>query len=299
MGTRSAPRRAASRGPRGPSVRLGPVLDDFIVRADVSQALSVDPLALAHEAAPREREVVAFLAASFAFGQVAVLKAALRQVLGALGPSPTDTLRTLELEALHARLAGFYYRWIRARDLARFLAALGEVLRAHGTLERAFLVGHSDGDADVQPGLAAFSRLLREAAGAPLTRGLAFLLPSPDGGSACKRMCLFLRWVVRPADGVDLGLWRGVRPAQLLMPLDTHIARISRYLGLTRRATPGLAMVKDVTAALRRLCPEDPLRYDFALCHLGISGRCPSRRVPGICRECDLNEICLLPGPGR
>jgi uncharacterized protein (TIGR02757 family) len=103
---------------------------------------------------------------------------------------------------------------------------------------------------------------------------------------------MLLRWLVRPADGIDLGLWQGVSPARLLVPVDTHIQRICRNLGLTRRRTPDLAMAREITAALRLLDPGDPVKYDFVLCHLGISEGC-SGKMGAPCRECPVAGLCL------
>src|SRR5262249_897729 len=121
-----------------------------------------------------------------------------------------------------------------------------------------------------------------------------FLLPTPTDGSACKRTNLFLRWMVRPEDGVDCGVWTAIRPNQLVIPLHTHIASICTYIGLTARKSLGWQMALDITRQLRRLDPEDPLRYDFALCHLGIAGDCPRKRNLEKCRHCPIQAVCLL-----
>jgi uncharacterized protein (TIGR02757 family) len=127
-------------------------------------------------------------------------------------------------------------------------------------------------------------------------------LADPARGAACKRLNLFARWMVRPDDGVDLGLFAPARPDQLVIPLDTHVARISRYLGLTTRGTVDWRMAAEVTAALRRFCPRDPVRYDFALSRLGILNACPRRADPRRCRGCLLLPGCVLgrsfPDPG-
>ncbi|GAC1603956.1 MAG: hypothetical protein NVS4B10_16730 [Myxococcales bacterium] len=123
------------------------------------------------------------------------------------------------------------------------------------------------------------------------TRRLKHLLPHPARGSACKRLNLFLRWMIRPADGVDFGLWE-VPAAALVIPLDTHVHRIGRFIGLTRRADLSWRTAEEITARLRTLDADDPVRYDFALSHLGISGSCPSRRDARKCEGCPLQPIC-------
>jgi uncharacterized protein (TIGR02757 family) len=123
---------------------------------------------------------------------------------------------------------------------------------------------------------------------------IRFFFPTPVDGSACKRMNLYLRWMVRPEDGVDCGVWTGVAPSRLVIPLDTHIARISSYIGLTDRKSPGWAMALDITHHLRALDRNDPLRYDFALCHLGIAGDCPRKQDPAKCVKCPIQPVCRL-----
>jgi hypothetical protein len=123
-------------------------------------------------------------------------------------------------------------------------------------------------------------------------RGLRHLLPDAAGPGAAKRWNLYLRWMVRGPDAVDLGAWRGVPRAALLVPLDTHVHRVARRLGLTRRADAGWRTAGEITAALRLVDPSDPVRFDFALCHLGMCGACPARLTPAHCAACPLVSGC-------
>jgi uncharacterized protein (TIGR02757 family) len=125
------------------------------------------------------------------------------------------------------------------------------------------------------------------------SRALRHLVSDPRAGSACKRLFLYARWMVRPADGVDLGLWP-IAPSALLIPVDTHIHRISRNLGFTNRRTATWATAEEITSALRELDPDDPVKYDFALCHLGVSRECPSRPDPIKCGRCLLRDVCSV-----
>jgi uncharacterized protein (TIGR02757 family) len=270
------------------------VLDRFAAESDRLSAIRDDPVEIVHGVAnPEDRELVALVAASLAFGNVRAFKPKIREVLSALGPRPSAAVRDLSLEALSRRLGPFRYRWLGAADLAGLLAAAGVLLRRHGSLESAFVRGLDPEDEDIGPALDRFVDSLHAELPASMGPGLRFLLPSPSRGSACKRFCLFLRWVARPADGVDLGLWRALPPAKLVVPLDVHLCRIGRRLGLSRRATPGWPMALEITRGLGRLAPEDPLRYDFALCHLGISGRCGQDRHPATCMSCQIGALCL------
>jgi len=146
-----------------------------------------------------------------------------------------------------------------------------------GSVERFFLRGHVAGGPDVSEGLASFTeRVLALDHGGlypgrrlPAGAGVRFFFPSPRSGSACKRLNLYLRWMVR-REGVDLGLWRGVDPAHLVIPLDAHIYTIARRVGLTRYRSPGWPMAADITRRLRRLDPRDPVKYDFAFHRIGL-----------------------------
>ena len=123
---------------------------------------------------------------------------------------------------------------------------------------------------------------------------MRYFLPSPEDGSACKRLNLYLRWMVRRGDGLDFGQWREVSTAHLVIPLDSHVSRIARYVGLTDRLTPSWGTALEVTEQLCRFDPRDPVKYDFSLCRLGILKLCPKKRRPSKCRACPLLDVCLL-----
>ena len=264
------------------------------------QRLDSDPLLFPHryeDAA--DREVTAFLAASLAFGRVASIKGSLERLLGALGPRPARTLR--ERNGDVAGLDGFVHRWVDAGSLRPFLRAVGRTLAEDGSLGALFAAG-DEGGPDFVPALDRLFSVLRERTGLParrVPRGLRFLLPSPADGSACKRAHLFLRWAVRRGD-VDLGLWAGGRftPARLLLPMDTHVHRISRYLGLTARPTADLRAAREATAWLARVDPSDPVRFDWALSRLGILAECVRDPGRSRCGDCAVRPVCRAASPG-
>jgi uncharacterized protein (TIGR02757 family) len=183
-------------------------------------------------------------------------------------------------------------------DIACLLYLMREVVREHGSVGALFEKGVRPEDDDVGPALDRFIERVLAIDTTPVygsnqrPYGLAQFLSRPSKGSACKRLNMFLRWMARPADGVDFGLWTFLPPSKLIVPLDTHVLRISRYLGLTRRRTGGWETAKAITRRLAEADPDDPLKYDFALCHLGISGRCPTARVAAACRVCPLLAEC-------
>ncbi|HYN40271.1 MAG TPA: TIGR02757 family protein [Thermoanaerobaculia bacterium] len=261
--------------------------------------LDSDPLLFPHRyERPDDREVAAFLASSLAFGRVASINASLERLFGALGPHPASALRKHGDE--EAGPDGFVHRWVDAGSLRPFLRAIGETLRAEGSLG-ALLASGDEGGADYVPALDRFFSVLRERTGVPAgtrTRGLRFLLPCPAAGGACKRAHLFLRWMVRSGD-VDLGLWKGggFSPARLLLPMDTHVHRISRYLGLTARPTADLRAAREATGWLSKIDPEDPVRFDWSLSRLGILAECVRDPYRSRCGDCAVRPVCRAAGP--
>jgi uncharacterized protein (TIGR02757 family) len=280
--------------------QLGPYLD-ALVRDYGPGYLGTDPLGEVRSFRdPDNLEVAGFLAAGLSFGRVEIILAHLRDLWDRLEHRPAALV-----DAWSAgdgrRVRGFRHRWVRDVDLAAVLAALGRTRRRHGSLRALFVEGYDPGEADLRGSLARFVDGIRREvriggrrlAEPELPRGVRTFLSDPGRGGACKRLNLYLRWLVRPDDGVDLGLLPGVRTDQLVVPLDTHVARLGHNLGLTRRRTPDWKMAGEITDALRRFDPVDPVRYDFALSRLGILDRCP-RRVDAVhCRACSLLPVCI------
>lgn len=264
--------------------------------------LATDPLALVREYEdPSDQEVAGLVASSLAYGNVRAIRAGVTEALLRLGKSPGAALDGLSGGALRVRYRGFRHRFTSGRDLAALLWTAREMRRTHGSIGAFFLAGHLRGAATVREALISFvdRALDRDFSGFYSRRpgageGIRFLLPSPRDGSACKRLNLYLRWMVRRDDGLDLGIWRSVHPGQLLIPVDTHVARIASHIGLTERRSPGWRMTEEITASLRALEPRDPVRYDFALSRLGILDACPRRRSPVRCARCPLHPVCLL-----
>jgi uncharacterized protein (TIGR02757 family) len=256
--------------------------------------LDSDPLLFPHRySRPEDRETAAFLASSLAFGRVASIRASLERLFDALGEEPAGTL--CERGGDVPGLDGFVHRWVDAGSLRPFLRTVGVTLRAEGSLGALFAAG-DDGGGDFVAPLDRFFSVLRERTEVPparRTQGLRFLLPSPGDGSACKRAHLFLRWMVRTGD-VDLGLWRGglFSPARLLLPMDTHVHRISRYLGLTARPTADLRAAREATGWLSRVDPLDPVRFDWALSRLGILAECVRDPRRSQCGGCAVRPVC-------
>lgn len=225
--------------------------------------LGSDPLGMVYGySQPADREAVGLVAASLAYGNVKAIRAGIAGVLDVLGHEPIQWLKPRTPSAIRKRFGGWRYRVTSGEDLAGLLIGVRSQVADHGSLHAAF-VHHLN--SDMLEAMARWSADIAHRAGRPL----GHLLASPARGSACKRLCLYLRWMVR-RDAIDPGGWTGVCPSQLIAPVDVHLHRVALRLGWTTRKQLTLNTALDVTAALRKLRPDDPLRYDFALTRPGI-----------------------------
>ena len=201
----------------------------------------------------------------------------------------------LPKESMSGLPTGFpNYRLSTAGEIWSFARAIGWVVQSDGGLFPSFHEGFRP-QTSLRDGLISLRKRLRQGLqhlGVSLTPGLAHLLPDPALGGACKRWLMFLRWVVRSDDGLDLGLWPEIPASTLLIPIDRHVSAIARALGLTARKADDWKTTEDITASLRRFDPDDPVKYDFAIAHLGISGTCTHGRKPEACGTCRLRPLC-------
>lgn len=265
-------------------------LDQLYRRFNHRKFLGSDPVQFpARYPDPRDREIVALIAASLAYGRVAQIHRSVDAALARLGASPFRFLRTTPASRLPGLCAGFRHRFTTDTELAAFLRALQCLLETHGALETAFRHGVRPDHETVLPALNSFVE--------QMGLGKNSLVPRPDAGSACKRLHLFLRWMVR-RDEIDPGGWETVGPARLIIPLDTHLFRISRKLGLTRRNSADGKTALEITRRFRRLNPDDPVKYDFALSRLGILNiKSSSWRNSMACAPTAPNSGCVSSPP--
>ena len=281
---------------RAASPDLRPRLEALYASFDHPDA-ATDPINLVRPFTRAEdREVAGFCAAALAFGRVGSVLQSISALFNLMGPRPAAFVRAFEPDAHRARFAPLVHRWTRGADLMALVWILRSMLDESGSIE-AFFASHDDpATPDIGPALDAFcSRALavdlRPVYGrVPKRPGVCYFFPRPSAGSACKRLNLFLRWMVR-RDEVDLGVWRRVSPSRLVVPLDTHVIRLGQCLRLTRYRSPGWKMAADITASLRALDAADPVRYDFALCHVGMMGGCGYRTARRD-RQCPLRGLC-------
>lgn len=280
-------------------VQLKPVLEQLYASRSALH-LANDPLSFCHRYQHgSDREIVGFIAASFAYGNVKIIRRNLELILGIIGPSPRKFIDDFDPQQGLALLAGFKHRFNDSRDLCALLLACRHMVEEADSINEFFLGGHDATADDITLSLIQFTENILSLDYSPVFGSrtipkdsyFRFFFPSPASGSACKRLCMFLRWMVRPADGIDLGLWQGISPGQLVIPVDAHIQRISRFLGFTSRKQADWRMAREITAALKQLDADDPVKYDFSLCHLGISEGCNGKDLVK-CLTCPINEIC-------
>jgi uncharacterized protein (TIGR02757 family) len=233
------------------------------------QYVHPDPVEFLYDyALPEEREIVGFLASALAYGRVRQINNSVSRVLQVMGASPLHFLLHTSRGSIRKLFADFSHRFATGDNLAALLSGAGSLVARHGSLQAAFLDGYSEKDDNVLPALSNFANAI--VAVAPDDPG--HLLPLPARGSACKRLNLFLRWMVRQ-DAVDPGGWYQIPTSHLIIPLDTHMHRLGLKLGFTHRKQGNMITALEVTEGFKAMSPHDPVRYDFILTRLGVWGK--------------------------
>lgn len=274
---------------------LKDILDKFYREYDFKKRLLHDPIEFPHRYKnPEDIEISGFIASCLAYGRVDLFKPVTGKILSVMGSSPYLFLMDFDIKK-HRKIIAFKYRFNNSDDIVCLLFIIHKVLLRYGSLENTFRRHYKSDDLNTGDGITGFvselmsintSKVYGENIHPP---GLVQFFPSPAKGSACKRINLFLRWMIRDRD-IDFGIWKGIPKNKLIIPLDTHIARISGCLGFTKRKAFDWKAAVEITEALKTLDNEDPLKYDFALCHHGISGVCNSLRTKG-CKDCALKHL--------
>lgn len=270
-------------------------LEALYARYNRREFIGSDPLQFVYEYSnPADMEVVALLAADLAYGRVQQIQKSLADLLGRMGKSPYAFVRDFG-KAERKILADFKHRFTTGRDISDLLQLLRNVFEQSGSIEKHFLLGYNKDDENILPALSKFCDSLQEKyAGfhnGQVSRGLKYLLASPTGGSVCKRLNLFLRWMVR-GDDVDVGLWKSVDKDKLIVPVDVHIARLCRILGFHDRKTVNLSTAIKITESFAKIEPTDPAKYDFALTRIGIMDKCTGKHRSS-CEFCELFAVCF------
>ncbi|MGA2916468.1 MAG: TIGR02757 family protein [Sedimentisphaerales bacterium] len=249
-----------------------------------------DPLQFVyHYKKKGDMEIAGFLAACFAYGAVEQIEKFLTALLGKMGESPARFIKTFSAKD-RVLFKSLKYRFNTSQDIVNLLEILNKVLIRYGSLENLFLNGYSSSNKNIIPAAEKFIKNLFKIHNKKVSRGLKFLLSDPAKGGTSKRLFLFLRWMVRK-DQIDTGLWKKIDKAKLIVPVDVHIGRLSKILGLHNRKTISLKAAVEITEGFKKICPQDPVKYDFALCRIGILENCTGRQNK-YCPDCELRKFC-------
>jgi uncharacterized protein (TIGR02757 family) len=214
---------------------------------------------------PRDVEITAFLTAVIAWGRRDLILRSAERMFALMGPSPAAFVLSGNYRSLKDRCI---HRTFFETDLRYFCRGFRACYKRYGGLESLFssALKSSNGTGNIWDGIALFREAMAEGNGGRYTKHIA----NPAAGSACKRINLALRWLVRREGPVDLGLWKSISPASLFIPLDLHVGRTARRLGLLERKSNDRKAVEELTVKLRKFCPEDPVKYDLALFGMGV-----------------------------
>jgi uncharacterized protein (TIGR02757 family) len=275
-------------------VKLKKLFEGLYNRFNHRNLIKPDPLQFVYQYnSPSDKEIVAFLSAALAYGRVEQIEKSLSNLFARMGKSPYAFVQGFD-KASRKKLNGFKHRFTTGQDIADLLVILKKVLSRYSSIEGFFADGYNPNDKNIIPALTRFCDSLwkmysKDHNGQPSV-GMKFLLAGPVGGSACKRLNLFLRWMVRK-DDVDPGLWKSIDKAKLIVPVDVHIGRLSRILGFHNNKTISLATAIQITESFAQIEPADPVKYDFALSRIGITEGC-NGKYNLRCESCELFDFC-------
>lgn len=279
-------------------VKIKDVLERLYAKYNHRYLIKPDPLQFVYRYAGKaDMEIAGLLAAVLAYGRVEQIEKSLDDLLARMGNSPFEFALNFD-EKKRREIEDFKHRFTTGSDIAEMLTGLKKVLNKYGNIEKFFAEGYTGSDKNIIPALSRFCGSFLNMSKGRISKGLAYLLPRPEAGSVCKRLNLFLRWMVRK-DDVDTGLWQSIDKAKLIVPVDVHMGRLSRILGLYKRKTINLKTAIEITGGFAAICPQDPVKYDFALCRIGILENCTGRpfdatqgRQNRHCPDCELFELC-------
>jgi len=235
--------------------------------------LEPDPLQFLHMFDnEKDIELIGLIASIFAYGNVKQIENALKKLMLIFDEKPFLFIKNFSAKKDSIKLAGIKHRFYSEDDIIKLFIILNKEIKKHKSIKQIFIQGYNLSDKNVKNGISNFSNHFLNSFSrsfGDISNGIKFMFPLPDKGSACKRMNLFLRWMVRK-DELDFGLWNEIPTSKLVIPVDTHIARISKSLKLTKRKNVSWQMAEEITQNLKKFDSEDPIKYDFAICHIGI-----------------------------
>jgi uncharacterized protein (TIGR02757 family) len=248
---------------------LKSLLDDLYLRYKYKYS-SVDPVWNLHKFSDsKDIEIIGLITSCYAYGQVNLINNFIGKLLNRIGNKPHEFTTNFTKRKDKKYLSGLGYRFHKDSDLIMLFQSLQRVLDSYGSLQNLFVRNFSGEHYNIIPALTAFSAELNHNVKNDNKRGksyFSYLLPDPLQGSTCKRLMLYLRWMVRK-DEIDFGIWKKIPPAKLIIPVDIHISRVAKNLKLVKRRSVDLKFALELTEMLKLFNKEDPVRYDFSLCH--------------------------------
>ncbi|MFH2046310.1 MAG: TIGR02757 family protein [Pseudomonadota bacterium] len=257
------------------------VLEDLYCRYNKREYVHPDPLEFLYNYSEiRDREIAGFIASSLAYGRVAQILKSVSSVLDKMGPSPYSFLVNSKPTDIKKNFKGFKHRFADDRNLYAALIGLKYILMEYGSLYDCFLKGIKENDETILGSMEFFAKKI--VSGCNASPG--HLVPVVEKGSACKRLHLFLRWMVRK-DDVDPGGWDMISSSMLIIPLDVHMHKIGRLFGFTNRKQADILTALEITSGFRKLVFEDPVKYDFTLTRFGIRD---DMDIDSLLKECHL-----------
>ncbi|MBI3605670.1 MAG: TIGR02757 family protein [Nitrospirae bacterium] len=291
---------AGKKNPSHFKIQRNQLLVQLYREFDFRSSLSTDPVGfLSGYRKVADIEGVAFISSALAFGRIELFKPVIAKILEMGKGDFSQFILDFNPSKDKSLFKDIYYRIWTGEDLACLIMALKTILIRHGSLESLFLKYDNPAEESLEQAMIHFSEEWVKFNPEKIyginqfTRSFKAFVPSPRSGSACKRFCLFLRWMVRKGD-LDSGIWNSASPSRLIIPLDTNIIRIGRFLRLTRLKTAGWKMAKEITKSLKEIDPEDPLKFDFPLCHFSIRGICLAKEPGTLCGLCQTRKNCYF-----
>ncbi|MFP4165325.1 MAG: TIGR02757 family protein [Chitinispirillaceae bacterium] len=249
------------------------VFDQIFTDYHDPRFLGLDPLICVRRfSSDRDREIIGLLSAALAYGRVEIVIRSIEKILSIMQMKPAEFTTGTSFREKCRLLDGFKHRFNDGVDMAMLLESVKLLLKRYGSLENCFRKSLEKNNGELKGTLACFVTSIRKTGErlCPEKKSFTYLVSSPENGSACKRMVLYLRWMIRQEDGIDLGVWKSVSPSHLMMPVDTHVAKIASLAGLSGRKCADWKMAEEITAVLKTFDPGDPIKYDFSLCRAGM-----------------------------
>lgn len=254
--------------------KLKNTLDSLYIRYKEKHS-SKDPVWILHKLKdPKDMEIMGLITSAYSYGKVELINQFTEKLLRSIGYKPHEFTINFTKRKDKKYLVGLKYRFNSVNDLINLFHTINVNVLKYGSLKNLFLKGYINDSYNIIPALTSFSTSLNSSItdNKKKSRYYHYLISNPLNKSTCKRMNMFLRWMVRK-DEIDTGIWSEVSRSKLIMPVDVHIARISQRLKLVKRKSVDLTYAIELTEKLKTFDPHDPVKYDFALCHIDMEGK--------------------------